>query len=393
VLDPENLQAEVDRQYDEMVDIRRWLHRHPELGFHEVDTTALVRERLSALGLEELPLRLPTGAAFRLIGHRPGRPVVLRADLDALAVTEATAVPFSSETPGRMHACGHDAHTATLLVVAQLLASRVADLSGRYLFVFQPAEEVLGGAVSMLEAGVLEGFEGGAVVGYHVTSQLPVKTVAMRAGVAMAEVHVFTVVVSGPGGHGAMVRRTGDVVRAVGQIAVELPSVVAGLEHEGVQCACSAGQVAAGTAPNVVPDQARLWGTLRTFTTGQREVALERLDALCRRLGEDHGVAIELEVLGSAPAVVNDPSVTAVAQDVARSQLGDRGVIVPPPVTPSDDVSHFLERLPGCYFLVGGALADGSSGPHHSPRFAIDEEAMRVAASILTTTAVRLGTG
>ncbi len=389
MVEPEDLRSVVD--FDEAVDTRRWLHRHPELGFHETATTALVRERLRGLGLQEVPVGLPTGAAFALTAGHPGRPVVLRADLDALAVTEATGAPFASERHGQMHACGHDAHTATLLAVAEVLASRAEDLCGRYLFVFQPAEEVLGGAEAMLASGVLDGFEGGAVIGHHVTSLLPVGTVAMRPGVAMAEVHLFTVAVSGPGGHAALARSHGDVVRAAAQVVLELPSTVAGLEHEGVGCVCSSGRVSAGTAANVVPDRAELWGTLRTFTADQRERALERLEALCRRLGEEHGVTIELMVLGRAPAVVNDPTVTALTQAVARSQLGERAVVVPPPVTPSDDVSYFLARLPGCYFLVGGALADGSSGPHHSPRFAIDEEAMRVAAGVMAESAARLG--
>jgi amidohydrolase len=388
-----SLGALVDAAFDEMIDTRRLLHRRPELGFEEVETTSLIKQRLGSLGLDERPLRTPTGAAFALTGGRPGRPVVLRADIDALPVTEGVDLPFASEMAGRMHACGHDAHTAALLGVARVLAERAEDLAGSYLFVFQPAEELLGGASSMLDAGVLDGTEGGAVIGHHVTSLAPVGMVGIRPGVTMAEVHVFAITVSGPGGHGAIARSGGDVVVAIGQAVLDLGSAVAGMDFEQVPCMCTAGKVVAGSAPNVVPDRATLWGTLRTFTPQQCAEALARLGSLCRRLGDQHGVEVEFQVLGSAPAVVNDPSVTAVTQAVARRVLGATGVLALPPVTPSDDVSEFLNRLPGCYFFVGAALADGSSGTHHSPRFAIDERALAVAARVMAETAVAVAGG
>jgi amidohydrolase len=381
---------DVDATFDDMVDVRRELHRHPELGFEETATTALVRSRLATLGLTDVPVATPTGAAYTLTGGRPGRPVVLRADLDALPITEEHRFPFASAVEGSMHACGHDAHTATLLGVAQVLAGRAEDLCGTYTFVFQPAEELLGGAGQMVAGGLLDGLEGGVTLGYHVASALPAGLVGIRAGITMAEVHTFRLVLRGPGGHGAFANQGGDVVRAICDAVSRLGDVVDGLDYEQVPCVCSAGIVRAGTAPNVVPDHASLNGTLRTFTEHHRVEALERLRTVCDRVGRDHGVAVELEVPWSAPAVVNDPSITGAVTQVARAQLGPDKVLAMPPVTPSDDVSVFLQRLPGCYFFVGGGLADGTSGVHHSPAFAIDESAMRVAARLLVGAAAAL---
>ena len=380
----------VDGVFDDMVDLRRDMHGHPELGFEEVDTTALVRNRLAGLGLAELPVVTPTGAAYTLTGGRAGRPVVLRADIDALPIAEGVSLPFASDIEGKMHACGHDAHTAVLLGVAQVLQRRAEDLSGSYTFIFQPAEELLGGARQMVEGGVLDGLEGGVTLGHHVTSVLPTGLVAMRPGIAMAEANMFTLVVRGPGGHGAIPGQSGDVVRAISDAVGKLGAVVEGLEYEGIPCVCTAGMVRAGTAPNVLPDHASLKGTLRTFTPEHRTEALDRLRSLCDGVGSDHGVTVQLEVPESAPAVTNDPSTTETVARIARAQLGAEKVMAMPPVTPSDDVSLFLQRLPGCYFFVGGALADGTSGMHHSPTFAIDEEAMRVAARLMVGAAAAL---
>jgi amidohydrolase len=383
---------DIDPFFDEMVDTRRVLHRRPELGFEEFETTALIKDRLRSLGLEERPLSDPTGAVFSLPGGRPGRPVVLRADIDALPITEEFDAPFASAIEGRMHACGHDAHAAALLGVARALAQRAEDLFGSYTFLFQPAEELLGGARRMIEDGVLDGLERAAVIGHHVSSMLPCGMVGVRAGTTMSEVHSFVMKIRGPGGHGAMLGPKGDVVASLGEAITRLGSAVAGLSYENVGCVCSAGFAAAGSAPNVVPVSALLRGTLRTFTAEQRRVALERLEAMGASLGDERGVEVELSVVGSAPAVVNDPVVTAVVERAATASFGER-VITMPPITPSDDVSEFLERLPGCYFFVGGGRADGSSGAHHSPKFALDEEAMRVSAKLMADAAVELARG
>jgi amidohydrolase len=381
---------DVDGVFDEMVDTRRALHAHPELGFEEETTTQVIRTRLAALGLTEERAGTATGAAFSLMGGRPGRAVVLRADIDALPVHEETDVPFHSAVDGRMHACGHDAHTAALLGAARVLAGRAEELTGRYLFIFQPCEEELEGARRMIEGGVLAGFEDARLVGHHVTSIMPVGYLGVRAGTALSEAHSLRITFEGTGGHGAVPHAGGDVVRAAAGAVGRLGDVVAGLSYEGTDCVCGAGVIHAGTAVNVVPVRAVVAGTLRTFTDAQRDEALGRLRALCDRVASDYGVRARLELPSHTRAVVNDPAMTALVQRAATRTVPAERVIAMGPVGPSDDVSEFLVRMPGCYFFVGGARADGSSGMHHSPTFAIDEEALRVSCAVMVEAATAM---
>jgi amidohydrolase len=377
---------------DRMVDIRRDLHEHPELGFEEVRTTELVRDELFSLGLVERPCPTPTGAVFELQGGQAGATVLLRADLDALPVQELADAEVRSRTEGLMHACGHDAHVAGLLGVARVLAARRDELPGRHIFIFQPAEEALGGGRAMVEGGVLDGLDAAAVIGCHVTSFAPVGLVALRPGVIMSEVHSFTVTAHGAGGHGAMAGEVGNVLLAVASLASSLDAVVDGMSLDGTACACSAGVLQAGTAANVVPSMGQLRGTLRTFTASQTAEALGALDRLCAAIAERSGCRLEFAVDVHAPAVVNDSAITEVVERTARDAVGDANVLQIPPVTPSDDVAEFLNAVPGCYFFVGAGKPDGTSGPHHSPTFAIDEGCLSVAARVLSRAAVALAT-
>jgi amidohydrolase len=379
-----------DAVYDEMVDLRRWVHRHPELAFAEHDTTALVRDHMGALGIEEARRVTETGGIFVLDGGRPGRSVVLRGDIDALPVQEDVARAVHSEVDGVMHACGHDVHVAALLGAASALASRREDLPGRYVFVFQPAEEALCGAKTMVENGALALMEGARLIGFHVTSVLPTGFVAVRDGITMSEAHSLTVALTGPGGHGAVPSEEGDVLRAAAELVGRLDSVAEGLAYEGTNCVCSAGTLAAGTAVNVVPTSAKVTGTLRTFTDAQRESAVARLRELCASMADARGVTVDFELPEHTPAVVNDAAVTALVEAEASVVLGSDAVFRMPPTAPSDDVSEFLAHLPGCYFFVGGAAPDGSSGMHHSPTFSVEDRSLGIGASVMVRSAVTL---
>ncbi len=379
-----------DVVYDEMVDLRRQVHRRPELAFAEHRTTALIRDHMAGLGIDEAVRVTETGGIFVMEGGRPGRAVVLRADIDALPVQEDESRALHSEVEGVMHACGHDVHVASLLGVASLLASRQEDLPGRYVFVFQPGEEALCGAKTMIEKGALAVMEGARLVGFHVTSQAPTGMVAVRSGVTMSEAHSLRITLTGPGGHGAMPTGLGDVIRATAELVGRLGEAVEGLRYEEANCVCSAGTLNAGTAVNVVPTSARITGTLRTFTPGQRAQALGRLEALCTSVADAQGVRIELETPEHTPAVVNDPAITQLVEAEARAVLGDEGVFRMPPASPSDDVSEFLDHLPGCYFFVGGAATDGSSGTHHCPTFSVEDASLRVGAGVMVRSAVAL---
>jgi amidohydrolase len=382
--------AAVDAVYDEMVDLRRAVHRQPELAFAEHATTTLIRERMAVWDIGELRRVTETGGIFAFDGAHPGRPVVLRADIDGLPIQEDAATPFHSDVNGTMHACGHDIHVASLLGVAHALSARREELAGRFIFLFQPAEEALCGAKRMVEGGALETMGDARLIGFHVTSQIPTGLVALREGIAMSEAHSLRITLTGPGGHGAIPTATGDVIKATADLVARLGSVAQGLSYEGASCVCSAGMLSAGTAVNVVPTTARVSGTLRTFTEDQREETLLRLRVLCDAVAGSHGVRVDLELPEHTPPVVNDGTVTDLVEAVSQEQLGGEHVLRMPPAAPSDDVSEFLSHLPGCYFFVGGASHDGSSGMHHSPTFSVEDASLRVGARVLLRSAIAL---
>ena len=388
-VDAHELASRIDQASATMVALRHDLHAHPELSFAEHRTTAVIRDRLIELGWNVAPSPTDTGAIATLAGPRPGRRVMLRADIDALPVAEERDLTYRSVHEGVMHACGHDVHTAALLGVAEVLAGW-PDLAGSFTLVFQPAEEGLGGARAMVEGGVLDRHPADAVIGGHVTSLFPVGLVATRPGVVMSRATAFRVDLQGRGGHGALAGVEGNVVLAVAHLVTHLSEVVDGLESDGARCACSAGVVQAGTANNVVPSTALIRGTLRTFTQANYDLAMGRLTGLIASLESTFAVRGTLTLTEGSPAVVNDPDVTAAVSQAARAIVGDLFIDAMPPTSASDDVSEFLNRIPGCYFFVGGALPDGSSGSHHGPDFAVDDDAVRVMAHVLSASALAL---
>jgi amidohydrolase len=384
----------VDALFDEMVDVRRAVHAKPELSDEEHATTTLVCTSLGALGLKALPCPTPTGAVYELDTGRPGRTVLLRADIDALPLDEDVDVPFRSRVEGVMHACGHDAHTAILLGVAKVLHREPGDLVGRFVFLFQPAEELGGGAKRMIDGGVLDAIKPDRVLGVHVVSMMPTGIVAARPGIAMAAADVWKVRLTGAGGHGALSGDKGNVVVAASALTQALPATTRGLEYEGVPCACSTGKLSAGTAVNVVPRFARLEGTLRTFSEEHRAEILGRMREACAKVAKSYYVAIELELGLHVPSVDNDPDVTAVVHRATSAVLGENAVVAPPPVAPSDDVSELLRRAPGCHVFIGAApQRDGPPPMHHAPDFEIDERSLRIGAVTLAASAIELARG
>jgi amidohydrolase len=380
----------VDGHYDDAVDLRRQFHANPELAFEESETTRLIKDRLTSLGLTELPCPTETGAVFRLDGGATGSTVLLRADIDALPVSEELDLPFRSLMEGRMHACGHDGHAAVLLAAAAVLAARAESLPGSYVFLFQPGEEFGYGARRMIEGGVLDGLHADRVLGLHLAAPLPTGLVGVRPGVQYSRAQQFHLTLSGTGAHAAMAGADGNVVLAVSSLSSRLAGVVEDLEYEYVSCSCSAGMIHAGTAPNVVPRQASLDGTFRTFNSEQYEIATGRLRGLCAAVEEEFSVHADLQLSPVIPEVINDGDATARFQAAASTAIGQANVIEVPPVQPSDDVSEFLNRIPGVYYLVGARPGTGVPAMHHAPDFAIDEESLRVGMRTLVAGAVAL---
>jgi amidohydrolase len=380
----------LDDVNESMVDLRHDLHAHPELAFQEHRTTQVVRDRLVELGWKLAACPTETGAVAVLRGAKPGRRVMIRADIDGLPVAEENQISFASVNDGVMHACGHDVHTAGLLGIADLLSRRQDELAGEFTLLFQPAEEALGGAVAMIEGGVLMTNPVDVVIGAHVSSLAPLGFVGTKPGVMMSEAASLSVHIKGKGGHGAMASVEGNVILAVSHLAPRLGEVVDELSFEGTNCACSAGVINAGTAMNVVPRHAVLRGTLRTFTPEQHVEALERMTSLLRELEAMFVVECTLDLTDLAPAVVNNADIYEQVMKSAAKVVGASGVVTIPPITPSDDVSEFLNRVPGCYVFIGGANDDGSSGMHHSPDFQVQDGACRILAGVLAQSAVDL---
>ncbi|HEY3195472.1 MAG TPA: M20 family metallopeptidase [Candidatus Dormibacteraeota bacterium] len=375
---------------DEVIELRRHFHRHPEISFSEHETSTRLGERLRELGLELQRCPTETGAVALLDTGRPGKTVMLRADIDALPIHEESGVKFSSKTDGRMHACGHDAHMGIMVGVARTLVDRIWDVSGRYLFVFQPAEEIVSGAKAMIARGLLDDHHPDSVIGLHVTSFTESGTVVTRPGLMWAGSDAFEIKFAGPGGHGGMMGRRGNVLSAQAFVIERLHTVVEGLQHEGVQCHTTVGNIYSDGAWNIVPRGVTVKGSVRTFTHDLREQALERLRDLLKEAESEFEVQTTLELVHGTVPLMNEPNVTRTVLDVAESLIGDRASVLGRPLTVSDDFAEFLTRIPGCYFMLG-VMPPGETPPaHHSPGFKIDESALEVGVKVLAGAASRL---
>ncbi len=390
-------QAMAQQVLPQVVAWRHDIHQHPELGNRELRTAALVARELKRLGLEVHTGIAHTGVVGLLKGDLPGPRLALRADMDALPVTEEVNLPFASKakgeyrgkTVGVMHACGHDAHTAMLLGMAQALAGMKQRLHGSVLFVFQPAEEGApdgeeGGAALMLKQGLLRDFKPDAMFGMHVVSALNTGTVAVRPGPAMAGSDAFRMVVHGRQTHGAMPWNGVDPIVTAAEIIGAAQTIVSRKLDLGMQPAVlSFGIVEGGSRYNIVPDKVELQGTLRTFDPGMRQQAIDNLEGIAEHLAAANGASVETQIpLGdSNPVLVNDPALAARVRDSLRQALGAEHVIEARPQTASEDFAWFAQQLPSVYFFVGATPPgqDASKAPaNHSPKFFLDEDALQV---------------
>jgi amidohydrolase len=375
---------------DEVVEQRRYFHKYPEVSFSEHETSSYLTNRLHELGLDVKPSPTETGAVAVLETGRPGRTVMLRADIDALPIQEQSEVDFRSNIDGRMHACGHDAHMGIMIGVARTLIDRLADLSGRYLFVFQPAEEIVEGAKAMIAKGLLDKHRPDVVIGLHIVSFMQSGTVISRPGLLWAGSDAFDVSFSGPGGHGGMMGRRGNVLAAQAFFVERLHTVVEGLEQDGVQCHSTVGNISSDGAWNIVPRGVLVQGSLRTFNDSLREQALDRLRDLLRETQSEFDVSSNLDLVHGTVPLMNEPNVTRTVLEVGHELIGDRASVLGRPLTVSDDFAEFLTRIPGCYFMLG-ARPDGDTPPaHHSPGFRIDEAALPVGVKVMAGAASRL---
>jgi amidohydrolase len=369
-----------------LIAIRRDLHQHPELGFEETRTATLVAERLKALGYDVQTGVAKTGVvATKAAGN--GRCVMLRADMDALPVDEANDVPYRSKHPGRMHACGHDGHVSIALEVARRLAA--VALPGTVKFAFQPAEEVSNGARAMIDAGVLRAPPVHAAFGIHLWNDLPVGTVGIMPGPMMASVDEFEIAIVGRGGHAAAPHQTVDPVLVAAHVVTALQSLVSRRRNPLEEGVVSVTQVHAGHAFTVSPGRADLRGTVRTFGGAFFEQAPQLIDETARGIAGAFGAGAEVTYRRLSGPTVNDPAMAALMAEVAIDAVGRDNVKAGVRTMGGEDMSYFLQQVPGCFAFVGSAPKDGKASPHHSATFDIDEESLAVGAELLSRVAVR----
>ncbi len=387
-----DLLAEAQKLFPYTQSMRRDFHRHPELGHQEVRTAGIVAKELQALGLEVTTGVGKTGVVAMIEGGQPGPTVLLRADMDALPIVEQTGAEYASQTPGVMHACGHDAHTAILLTVAKLLNGLRAELPGSVKLVFQPAEEGMGGAEGMIADGVLEHPKVDLTLGLHVWNEQPLGWLGIAAGPTMAGTEIFKVRVSGKGGHGAIPHLAVDPVLAGAQIVTALQSVVARNIPPLKSAVVSVTTFHGGEAFNVIPPFVELTGTIRTFDPEVRETVIRRFDEITHGVAAGLGCQAEIEHTVMTPALINDARSAQIAQDVARQVLPESQIETTGPFTMGgEDFAFMMNQVPGLFMFVGSANAEkGLDYGHHHPKFDIDEAALPRAAALLAATALEL---
>ena len=376
----------------QLVAWRRDFHQHPEMGFQEVRTAGIVAEHLRDLGLEVSTGIGKTGvvALVEADDAPPDAPtVMLRFDMDALPIHEATALPFRSQNPGVMHACGHDGHTAIGMGVAQLLVRHRNSLPGRVKLVFQPAEEALGGALAMINDGVLNDPKPAASFGLHLWSRLPLNQVVVQSGPIWAAADAFVLIVHGKGGHGAAPHETIDATYIASEIVVALQSIVARNLNPTDTGVISVGTFASGTANNVIASEARLTGTVRSFATPVRDLLFRRIEEVAKGICQAHGATCTFTPQWGCPATVSSEAGAAMMQGVATQIVGPEQVIQIPPMMVGEDMAEFLNRAPGCFVLVGAADPNGpEQSPHHNPTFDFDERMLPTGVALLAGAAV-----
>jgi len=370
---------EIDAFADEMTAIRRDLHAHPEIGFEETRTSALVAERLAAYGIEVHRGLGRTGVVGVLKGEGgAGRTVALRADMDALPIVETTNLPWRSTHPGVSHACGHDGHTAMLLGAARYL-SESRDFAGTAVFVFQPAEEGLGGARAMIADGLFEKFPVDEIYGLHNDPHLEPGEIGVFPGPAMAAADFFDIHVTGSGAHAAMPQMGRDPIVAAAALVSAAQSIVARSASPFDELVLSITQVHAGSAYNVIPEEASLAGTIRAFKPEALEIARKRLKEICDGIATAFSVEVSLDLRPTFDVLINHEAETGFLEQAARDVAGDRVVTRPRPMMGSEDFADMLRIAPGAYARVGHA----GDLPLHNPGFVLDDAILPVGASLL----------
>ncbi len=386
----DTLLPDARRLLPELRSLKDDLHRHPELSFQETRTTALLKARLTGLGLELAELGMPTGAAALLRGGRPGPTVALRADIHAIAQHEAPREGARSEVPGVMHGCGHDFHTACLWGAARLLSQRREALAGNVVFLFQPAEEITQGARAMLEHGLLEKLPARprCLFGLHNRPELPAGTIAVMEGPVMAGKSHFTITLHGKAGHGGSPHKCADVIVAASAVVSALQTVVSRSTDPLDSLVCSVLSIHAGTPENFVPDTLTMTGSIRAHDGAVHARAEQRLQMLAEGVSAAYGCTAQVTFQPGVPATVNSPALTALARRAAEALAGKANVLCPPPDMGSEDFAVLAREMPAFFYWLGSGFPGRANACWHSERFCTDDSALPLGAALLAQSAL-----
>ncbi len=376
----DEIRKDIDAIQDQLIEWRRDFHRHPEIAFQEVRTASILRRFMEGLGIS-----VRTCAKTGLYGFLEGRPggstVALRADMDALPLTEQGDKAYISQNPGVCHACGHDGHMAILMGVITLLSKRREQLQGNIVFLFQPSEErIPGGAKTMVEEGALEGVD--AVFGLHLWQPLATGTVGIVKGPMMAQPDAFTIRIHGKGGHGSMPQQTVDPIYVASQIVINAQSIVSRNLDPLKPGVVSFGTINGGTIYNIIPEEVSLTGTVRTFEPEVKSLIAGRLKKIVEETCLAFGAKADLEYEDGYPPVINDPGMVDLVRSSVEKSLGKKSLVHIDPVMGGEDFAYFLQKIPGAFLFFG--MGDGQPYPHHHPAFDIDEKALPLAVLLMT---------
>ncbi|WP_114986111.1 amidohydrolase [Pragia fontium] len=379
MMNTEQLNQLVASVKDNVIHWRRHIHANPDLTFHEVDTADYIEKQLSTFGPLKITRPTPNSVVAYLEGDYPGKTYALRGDIDALPITEESEEYFASTKPGVMHACGHDSHTAMLLGAAKVLCQLKHQIHGKVVFIFQHAEEVPpGGAQELVDKGVLDGVE--MIFGLHVMPTYPTGQVVIKSGVFSASSDNFDIEIQGRGGHGSMPFLCIDPVVIGAEVVTALQQIISRKLDPQNAPVLTVATFQAGDSYNVIPERAKLAGTLRTHNKNVREKVPELVDQVLAGVTAAHGATYEIKWTRGYTVGNNHPSAFDIAQKVTRQYVGESALqITDTPLFGSEDFSSYQEKIPGCFLLVGsGNEAIGATYGVHNPKFKLDEDAMQI---------------
>lgn len=373
----------------QVVEWRRHLHQHPEVSFQEFKTTEYIIEQIEKLPAVTYKRIAKTGVVAYLEGAKPGPVIALRADIDALAMPEMTKEAFKSVNEGVMHACGHDSHTAMLLGALYVMSRNQASLAGKYVFIFQAAEELPpGGAIELVKAGVLDGVD--AILGQHVMPNFDTGHIALKPGYMCANSDIFKLTVKGRGGHASLPHMVLDPIPVAAQIVTALQQLVSRQVNPLDSAVVSVTTFHSGTATNVIPDSVEMTGTVRTYKTETRDLMEKHLRQIVDYFARAFDMTVELEYNRGYHSLENDPVYTQAVVDMAEELYGKGTAVDMEPAMGGEDFSYYLDKVPGCFYFLGvGNEAKDCIYPTHNTKFQIDEEAFAMGVTLMVNGAVR----